>query len=818
MIKEFVKTLKEKNKIEIFTYVLIFVTFMGSKFLRTSIFGININLARCLLIILALIFCIDVIRNWRFNIKCQNKTIKYILSFFIIWSIFSLVSIYKNEDLMFYIVVNFYICIGTISIMFFNRFININKNLINYFYIIESACLINCLYYLYLYFVFHDNIGGFYHNSNDLATVLILAIEIAIYLLIKSKNWRNLLTQFVILLIFIFSFINIMSRGCILGVLVAICISLVLFVIKNNKTIFKNKKRILGFVIFLIVCIFLGFSFYKKYVGDISIKPVDNAVRSNDVRVNLIYNGIYFLQKDYNFFTGIGTGNTIVYLRERSIYSIHKIYSFHNMWLELLVEYGVFIFCGFSLFYILVLNKLYRMSNIRYSYQNLIFLFFFMSFALSSISSSTILTREWVWILFAITIAFINVKDKKRTNIGKEKNIIFNTMIPLWSMNNKSGGKALFSTIKAYLDNDYNVYLITDQRNDYRDLEKIKKDHICYFDTSWYNAFSSKHHGFILHIVTFIYFKIFEIKSYNIACNLVENIDGKIVLYAYEVNSVIPLKKVQEKYNVPLVTRFQGTIMSQYDNNLYYRIRKYPHITALSTKSDLIIMTDDGTQGDQVLAKYKNDSPCLFIRNGVNILDNKVKKINKNIYYKKFGFPQDVKVLLTVSRLTSWKRVERSIYAFDKLNDKEKYRLIIIGDGDSRESLESIVEELKLKKYIKFLGSVENAKVKDYMQFADIFLSFYDLSNVGNPLLEALCLGKPIITYNVGDTNKIIDNKNGILLDDVSPENIATTIEKLDDSKLSEYSKNALEYSKENLYSWDKRMKIEVERVDRLYE
>jgi len=394
------------------------------------------------------------------------------------------------------------------------------------------------------------------------------------------------------------------------------------------------------------------------------------------------------------------------------------------------------------------------------------------------------------------------------------KNIILITMLPIWSMNNGSGGKALFSTVEAYSRQNYNIFIITNQENDYSAIKNIKKENIFYIDTKKYTQSYGTNK-----LCTYRYFKYFEKKSYRYICDIISRIGNRdVILYAYEVNAVKAAKKASNKYKIPLVTRFQGTVMSQYKNNLYYRIRKYPHIQALSTKSDLVIMTDDGTQGDKILSQYNNDSKRLFIKNGVNILEEKMVPIDKKKLREELKIPIDNTILITVSRLVDWKRVERSILAVNELENKEKYTLMIIGEGTERKNLENLVKKLEIQNNVKFMGSVKNEEVKRYMQLADIFLSFYDLSNVGNPLLEALCLGKPIITYDVGDTNKVINGRNGILLKDVSPKNIAKSIEKINNMQtLEEISENAKTYADKNLYSWKKRMEIEIEEVNKLY-
>ena len=399
------------------------------------------------------------------------------------------------------------------------------------------------------------------------------------------------------------------------------------------------------------------------------------------------------------------------------------------------------------------------------------------------------------------------------------KTIIFNTVIPLWSMNNKSGGKALYSTIKAYVEKNYNVFIVTDQKNNYQTNE-LKIDNAFYINMEWkekilkYKLFNV---WGIRKIINWIYCALYERKSYKEMKNILKE-NKNVLIYAYEVNAVKSCKKIAKKYKLPLITRFQGTIMANKKNNLYNKISRYPHIQALSTKADLVIMTDDGTMGNKVLEDYKNTSKTLFLRNGVNILSTELPKIDKKALKDKLGIPQEKTVLLTVSRLVSWKRVDRAIKALNEIKDKENYFLLIVGEGNERANLESLTKELGLNSFVKFTGAIKNEDVYKYMQMADIFLSFYDLSNVGNPLLEALALEKPIITYNVGDTNKVIDETNGILLDDVTPKNIAKTIEKINNEKsLKYYSNGAREYTKNNLYSWEKRMELELKEVEKLH-
>jgi len=391
---------------------------MGSNFIKFNIASISFNLARILMVVIGILFLLDIIisivNKQNNSIHLKNKSIKYCIIFFIIWSIYSLFSFYKSHDIKTYFIMNFFICIGTLDILFFCRYVKIKEKKNVIFNIINIAIFINCIYYIFLYFIRNENIGGFYHNSNDLATVIILAIPMSIFMIIESKNIAVKILNTIFLCTYIYSFINILSRACLLGVFFAIFIFIVFTLIKYRNKIFKNILFDIAFTILLIISIMVITHFYEHYIGKLNFTPIENAESSNQVRTNLILNGIYFLSQGNNFVLGIGAGNNSYFLEHNSIYSTHNIYNFHNFWLDLLVEYGVIIFALFIITYFIICKSLYK-NIIKKSLKTIdtIYLFFLIAFIIASISSSTIITREWLWIAFAMILTYINEEKEK---------------------------------------------------------------------------------------------------------------------------------------------------------------------------------------------------------------------------------------------------------------------------------------------------------------------------------------------------------------------------------------------------------------------
>ncbi|MFZ5974872.1 MAG: glycosyltransferase family 4 protein [Bacillota bacterium] len=284
----------------------------------------------------------------------------------------------------------------------------------------------------------------------------------------------------------------------------------------------------------------------------------------------------------------------------------------------------------------------------------------------------------------------------------------------------------------------------------------------------------------------------------------------------------MPGKKLSSKYHLPLITRFQGTILKDFKDTRLQRIRKFNHYKALELKSDMIIMTDDGTEGDKVLQRLGNKTEKIFFwKNGQDIPLNESFFDTRNAVRDQLEISRTAPVLLTVSRLQNWKRVDRAINAMpDVLKRFPDCKLVIVGGGEEYENLKSLAEKTGVQDSVIFTGPVEQKDVWKYYSCADIFLSLYDLSNLGNPLMEAMRYGKAIITLNIGETYKVIENEvNGILLKQEPFDVSSAIVRLLTDKKLKNMlGENAKEYAKRNFWSWEERMKAEVDAVNALRE
>lgn len=398
------------------------------------------------------------------------------------------------------------------------------------------------------------------------------------------------------------------------------------------------------------------------------------------------------------------------------------------------------------------------------------------------------------------------------------KNIIFFSVLSPWSMGENKGAPSFYKTVQAYTA-DWNVHLIIMMNNNQLDGK---------FDGVTMHTFSSMfskfgYKKFIGLFARYLHTYVSYRRMMSIGNKCIKMMNGPTVIYAYEIHGVKAAKRLSGKYGLPLVTRFQGTVLHPVKRTIINRMRRYPHFSALKVPADITIMTNDGTKGNEVLKRVGNaSSKTFFWRNGIDQDSNHIHtEEHSHKIREQYGVSIDDFLLITVSRLAKWKHVERSIYAVKEIVERgiTDIKLLIVGDGAERDNLQHMVSEHKLDEYVKFAGAVAREEVGSFMDSADLFLSLYDLSNVGNPLLESMMLGKPIITYDVGDTGEIIsDRGNGFLIPNGGMNELPERILELkNDPKLRQsLGKNAKIFAENEFWSWEERLKAELDAVEKL--
>ncbi len=371
-------------------------------------------------------------------------------------------------------------------------------------------------------------------------------------------------------------------------------------------------------------------------------------------------------------------------------------------------------------------------------------------------------------------------------------------------------------TVQAYLEHGWEIHFLISFKPK-PDAGIAKRLKISWFSIPLLSKLNNLPKiGFFTRIIWWIITQVmFFVKGVRILKNC--KID---LIYSWDVNAASGAKILAKMFRKPWIARCLGTSLQTHKlDKLFYRVRNWNQIFAYKLFSDFIIMTNDGTQGNKVLQKLGVEmSKVLFWMNGVDW--NAFYCLPQSTQAKKSLGINNRPVLLCVSRLVKWKRVDRSISALPVVaNSYPNVLLLIVGDGPEREQLEQLAKDLGVQDNVRFEGAVPHSEIPKYLAAADIFLSFYDWSNVGNPLLEAMMAGKCIITLNNGDTGKFVKNwENGVLLDYKDLPKLPEVIKRLlIDEKLREgLGAKARKFAEKNFWSWEERLDAEIKEVKKL--
>ena len=135
--------------------------------------------------------------------------------------------------------------------------------------------------------------------------------------------------------------------------------------------------------------------------------------------------------------------------------------------------------------------------------------------------------------------------------------------------------------------------------------------------------------------------------------------------------------------------------------------------------------------------------------------------------------------------------------------DKEKFRILLIGDGQDSKLYQEKVKQYKLEENILFLGKKQNPY--PYFKISDCVILTSDYEGYPVVFLESFVLNKPLITTNVSDY-KQVEKKYGY----VTEKNIEDIYEKM---KL--FIKNGFEIKKE--FDYKKYNKEIIKKLEKIF-
>ncbi len=322
------------------------------------------------------------------------------------------------------------------------------------------------------------------------------------------------------------------------------------------------------------------------------------------------------------------------------------------------------------------------------------------------------------------------------------------------------------------------------------------KGHLVHFITYRQPArLTQFHENIFYHEVSAEEYPLFEYPPYDtaLASKMVdvvkyEKLDILHVHYAIPHATVAYIAKqilLSEGIKIPYVTTLHGTDITIVGSNKTFA----PVVEFSINNSDGVTAVSQSLKY-QTLEYFNIDKDIKVIYNFIDF--NRFRKVDKD-HFKRAIAPNGEKIIVHTSNFRKVKRVEDTIYIFQKVSEKVACKLLLIGDGPERDSLERLCRELKMSDDVRFLGKQD--AIEELLSIADLFLIPSASESFGLAALEAMACEVPVISSNIGGLPEVnIHGITGFLSEVGDIESMSNfAIELLtDDEKLNAFKTNAL--------------------------
>ncbi len=290
--------------------------------------------------------------------------------------------------------------------------------------------------------------------------------------------------------------------------------------------------------------------------------------------------------------------------------------------------------------------------------------------------------------------------------------------------------------------------------------------------------------------------KIFSLDNVSIIVYPVFKIPKIAYLY-------YPLYRYLDKY-LKSIGFEPDAVVAHYDKSLhighqYSRRRNLPLVSGLHITPDL--MTDDPKAFTKRCGKILAAAAAIACRS--NYIYNKIAAwfpqyreksfiaysgIEEDLIQKPGNAIQRMKAwknngtlsIITVSYLMERKKIDTNLKALAKLKDRIDWTYTIIGDGELRPALETLADQLGIRRQVHFKGVMPRHQVIQLLKQSHIFLLVSYLETFGLVYLEAMACGNITIgSRGEGIDGVIQHEKNGFLSPAGEVESLTTVLEKI---------------------------------------
>lgn len=240
-------------------------------------------------------------------------------------------------------------------------------------------------------------------------------------------------------------------------------------------------------------------------------------------------------------------------------------------------------------------------------------------------------------------------------------------------------------------------------------------------------------------------------------------------------------------------------IVHSHDNNPNYPLYQRLADLFLVRFIDRLIAVSESTKESAINKRKISESKVIVMHNAISL--EKFHELDADEIVKekiRLGINSDYKVIGTVTRLREEKGNKYLLEAAaEVLKLFPKTIFLIVGDGPLREELQNICKKLNLEKNVIFYGF--SSDIRTLYSVFDIKVVASVNEGFSFALIEAMAMGKAIISTNVGGPKEIIkDGTTGLLVPSKNSNELAQKLIFLlkNEEELKKLGNNAREESK----------------------
>ena len=212
-----------------------------------------------------------------------------------------------------------------------------------------------------------------------------------------------------------------------------------------------------------------------------------------------------------------------------------------------------------------------------------------------------------------------------------------------------------------------------------------------------------------------------------------------------------------------------------------------------------IVVHSEATKNtiNKSLAGILDKNKIKLIQHGIKIPENIKPEFSLR---KDYNIKDNEKILVNVGRLFPEKGHDLLLAGMKELNKlNQNWKLFIIGEGDERNNIESLISEYNLNDKVYLTGFVDN--VNQYLVQADLMVHSAKSEGFGLVLIEAMAVNLPVVAVSVSNIKDLVkENEVGLLAKEENPQDLANKVNQLlkDDDLRAKYTSNAKDYVQKN--------------------